>query len=102
MSKSNYYSDSHNGINENNVYEIVDEIEMQLFNEAQSARSSVQTNAVYNRAPILEQKEDYAYMQRENINTKYARIEMVRQVSLNTFTLYISFYLDLRKAKGQN
>jgi hypothetical protein len=101
MSKSNYYSDSHHGINENNVYEIVDEIEMQLFNEAQSARSSVQTNAVYIRAPILEQKEDYVYMQRENINRKYARIERVGQVSLNIFTLYISFHLDLPKAKGQ-
>jgi len=87
MSKSNYYSDSHNGIN---VYEIVDEIEMQLFNDAQSARSSVQTNAVYTRAPILEQKEDYVYMQRENINTKYARIDMIWfDKFLSTFLLYI-------------
>jgi hypothetical protein len=70
-------SNSHNqtvfgsNINDDHVYEIIYNIEMDTFNDGQGGNSNSHTNSVYARAPIFGQIDDYDYIHRENNNKKY-------------------------------
>ena len=69
MSTSNYYTTPDDNMLDDNVYELVNNIEMNTFNVGQDKDSSSHTNAVYARAPILTRLSDaYDYAHRENIN----------------------------------
>ena len=69
MSTSNYYTNPDDNMNDDHVYEMVNNIEMNTFNVGQDRNSGYQTNGVYVRAPFLTpQSDDYDYAPRENIN----------------------------------
>ena len=67
-------SNSHNqtdiGSNNDHVYELIFNMEMDTFNDGQGGNSRSHTNPVYARAPILGQRDDYDYIHIENNNKK--------------------------------
>ncbi len=69
MSTSNHYTNPDDIMNDDHVYEMLYNIEMNTFNVGQDRNSNNHTNGVYARAPFLTpQSDDYDYAPRENIN----------------------------------
>ncbi len=69
MSTSNHYTNPDDNMNDDHVYEMVNNIEMNTFNVGQDRNSSYHTNGIYARVPFLtRQSDDYDYAPRENIN----------------------------------
>jgi hypothetical protein len=96
MSNSNYYTDIDNTMNIDHVYE---NIEINTINNDQGRNLSSYANAVYARAPMLGQYNDYEYVPRERNGKKYAYIEIIFKIKVLTHLSLKVLGSDLRHDK---